>query len=150
MSTSDITTKIYFASGSPSTFDESGYDAMTWTTQAKGVVSVGAVGVTTSIIDVPDLETGFTKGVKGAKAGTVMPIVFREIAGDAGQAAVKAACNEAAHAEYSMKILEPSGAIQYVTGAMHDWTRNERSTTSYAGFTCNMRLNFDSVEVAAS
>lgn len=144
MSTSDITTKLYIASGIPATFDKAGYEALSWT-QVKGIVSVGAIGVTDNIIDVPDLETGFTKGVKGARVGTVIPIAMREIKNDGGQDALKDACN--AFVEYSFKILEPtaSGEVEYISGLPHDWQRNERSTTAYAGFTANLRSNYPSV-----
>lgn len=148
MSTSDITTKVYIATGIPATFDKAGYEAMTWT-QIKGIVSVGAIGVTDSIIDVPDLETGFTKGVKGARVGTVIPLAMREIKNDTGQQALEAACN--AFVEYSFKILEPtaSGEVEYISGLPHDWQRNERSTTAYAGFTANLRSNYPSVVTTA-
>lgn len=148
MSTSDITTKLYIATGIPATFDKTGYEALTWV-QVKGIVSVGAIGVTDNIIDVPDLETGFTKGVKGARVGTVIPIAMREIKSDAGQAALEAAC--IAFTEYSFKVLEPtaSGEVEYISGLPHDWSRNERSTTAYAGFTANIRSNYPSVVVAA-
>lgn len=148
MSTSDITTKLYIATGIPATFDKAGYEAMTWV-QVKGIVSVGAIGVTDNMIDVPDLETGFTKGVKGARVGTVIPVAMREIKDDAGQAALKAAC--AAFTEYSFKVLEPTAGadVEYISGLPHDWTRNERSTTAYAGFTANLRSNYPSILVAA-
>jgi hypothetical protein len=147
MSTSDITTKLYIATGVPATFDKAGYEALTWV-QVKGIVSVGSIGVTDSIIDVPDLETGFTKSVKGARVGTVIPVAMREIKSDAGQAALKTACE--AFTEYSFKVLEPTAAdeVEYISGLPHDWLRNERSTTAYAGFTANIRSNYPSVVVA--
>lgn len=146
MSTSDITTRVYIATGIPATFDKSGYEALFASgTQIKGIVSVGAIGVTDNIIDVPDLETGFTKGVKGARVGTVIALAMREIKSDAGQAALEAACQ--AFTEYSIKVMEPtaSGEVEYISGLPHDWSRNERSTTAYAGFTANFRSNYPSV-----
>lgn len=144
MSTSDITSTLFIATGVPATFDKAGYEALSWV-QVKGIVSIGAIGVTDNIIDVPDLETGFTKGVKGARVGTVIPVAMREIKADAGQVAFEAACD--AFTEYSFKIQEPSAAnaVEYVSGLPHDWSRNERSTTVYAGFTANIRSNYPSV-----
>jgi len=148
MSTSDITSKLYIATGVPATFDKAGYEAMTWV-QVKGIVSVGTIGVTDAIIDVPDLETGFTKGVKGARTGTDTPVAMREIKADPGQVAFKAAC--AAFTEYSFKVLEPAASdeVEYISGLPKDWQRNERSTASYAGFTATIRANYPSVVVAA-
>lgn len=148
MSTSDITTKLFIATGKPATFTKAGYEALTWV-PVKGVVSIGTIGVTDAIIDVPDLESGFTIGVKGARTGTETAIALREIKGDAGQLAFKEACEE--FVEYSFKIAEPAAAdqVEYVTGLPMNWQRNERSTTSYAGFTASIRSNYPSVVVEA-
>lgn len=144
MSTSDITTKLYIATGKPATLDKAGYEALSWT-EINGVVSIGATGVTDAMIDVPDLESGFTLAVKGARTGTVTAIALREIKDDAGQAAAKTAA--AAFTEYSLKVEEPTAAneIEYMTGLPHDWQRNERSTSTYAGFTFNFRSNYATV-----
>lgn len=144
MSNSDITTKVYLATGIPATFDKAGYEAMTWL-QVKGIVSVGAVGVTDAMTDVPDLESGFTKGVKGARVGDDVPFAMREIKADPGQAAFKTAC--AAFTEYSVKVVEPtaSGEVEYFSGPPSNWKRNERSTTTYAGYTASVRMNYPSV-----
>ncbi|KQQ72931.1 hypothetical protein ASF70_15785 [Rhizobium sp. Leaf321] len=148
MSTSDITSKFFVATGKPATFTKVGYEAMTWV-QVKGVVSIGATGVSDNIIDVPDLESGFTLGVKGARSGTETEVALREVKADPGQVAFKAACD--AFVEYSFKILEPtaSGQAEYITGVPSNWRRNERSTTTYAGFTATVRSNYPSVFATA-
>lgn len=148
MSTSDITSKLFIATGIPASFTKAAYEAMTWV-QVKGIVSIGTIGVTDAIIDVPDLETGFTKGVKGARTGTETAVAMREIKVDPGQVALKAACQ--AFVEYSFKISEPgaSAEVEYISGLPHDWQRNERSTSSYAGFTASVRANYPSIVVAA-
>ncbi len=84
MSTSDITSKLFIAPGVPATRNKAGYEALTWT-QVKGIVSIGATGTTNSPIEVPDLETGFTLAVKGARAGNVVAVAMREVKADEGQ-----------------------------------------------------------------
>lgn len=152
MSTSDITSKLFIAPGVPATRNKAGYEALTWT-QVKGIVSIGATGTTNSPIEVPDLETGFTLAVKGARAGNVVAVAMREVKADEGQADFKAAAVEAASVEYSFKIAEPTAGatdeVEYISGIVMNWTRNERSTTTYAGFTCSIRQNYDSLLVAA-
>jgi len=149
MSTSDIGHTIYMKAGAPTAFTEAAYETLFTTSPIKinGVVSIGPVGGTNNIIDVPDLESGWTMGAKGAKTGSVTAIALREIKADAGQAAAKDAAREGEHNLYSFKIVEPgaSGEVEYITGIAYDWQRNERSTTSYAGFTFNIRANYDSV-----
>ncbi|MCF6371049.1 hypothetical protein [Rhizobium halophilum] len=149
MSTSDIGHTLHFIAGAPATFDEAGYEALFSGAAIKvgGIVSIGPVSGTNNIIDVPDLESGWNMGAKGAKTGSVTAVALREIKSDAGQAAVKAAAQEGEHNIYSFKIVEPgaSGEVEYITGIAYDWQRNERSTTSYAGFTFSIRANYDSV-----
>lgn len=151
MSTSDITTKVYIVAGVPATFDKSGYETLftATPTQIKGVTSFGEIGVTDAMIDVPDLETGFTLAVKGARAGTDTAIGLREIKADAGQELAKTA--SAAFTEYSLMILEPtaSGEVEYISGLPHDWKRNSRETSNHAGFTFSFRSNYASIVVAA-
>lgn len=141
MSNSDITTTLYLATGLPGTFDKAGYEALTWVL-VNGIVSVGEVGVTDNMVDVPDLATGFTKGIKGARAGRDIAIALREIKADTGQGNLKTA-SLAFVADYSIKILEAEGTeVEYASGIPHDWVRNERADGSYAGFTCQFRLNY--------
>jgi len=153
MSTSDIGHKIYMKAGAPTAFTKAAYETLFTTSPTKigGVVSIGPVGGTNAIIDVPDLESGWVMAAKGAKTGSVTAIALREIKGDTGQAAIKSAAQEGEHKLYSFKIVEPtaSGSVEYITGIAYDWQRNERSTTSYAGFTFSIRANYDSVVVDA-
>lgn len=153
MSTSDIGHTLFFKPGLPATFDEAGYEAFFTSGGIKvsGIVSIGPVGGTNAIIDVPDLETGIVMGAKGAKTGSETAIALREIKGDAGQVAVKDAAREGPHNLYSFKIVEPgaSGEVEYISGICYNWQRNERSTTSYAGSTFNIRANYDSVVAEA-
>ena len=145
MSTSDITTTVAIATGIPATFDKAGYEALTWV-QIKGIVSVGAIGVTDAITDVPNLETGFTKGVKGARVGDVISMPIAQVTGDPGQVAAEAAA--AGFTEYSFRINEPGPLTQYFSGLPMNWKRNERSTSSYAGYNLDVRLNYVPVTAA--
>lgn len=149
MSTSDIGHIIYMKAGAPTAFTEAAYETLFTTSPIKinGVVSIGPVGGTNAVIDIPDLESGWVMAAKGAKTGSETAIALREIKSDAGQVAVKAAAVEGEHKLYSFKIVEPdaSGEVEYITGIVYNWQRNERSTTSYAGFTFSIRANSDSV-----
>lgn len=147
MSTNDIGTTLAIATGIPATNDEAGFEALTWAAIG-GLVSVGEIGDEHETINVPDLTTGRIRVMKGAAVGTSVSIALREIVGNAGQAAAKAAA-EALGAEYSFRITEPGGAVQYIAGVAHSWKRTERSTGSYAGFTFAVTTNYTTVEVAA-
>ncbi len=150
MSTSDIGTTIEIASGVPATIDAAGYAALTYV-KAEGLVSVGSIGDSHASINVPDLETGRTGTKKGAVTGTATPVVFRDIlvAGtrDQGQTNFKEAAKS--RDEYSFKVTDPDGAIDYVSGVVMNHNRNERTDSSYAGFSVDITNNYEPVEVAA-
>jgi len=145
MSTSDIGTAIAIATGLPATFTEAGYEAMTWTTIA-GVISVSEVGDEDKLITIEDLTTGRSRDVKGAKAGKAVSVAIREVVGDAGLTALKSAA--ASSAEYSFRISEPTqpaGAEYYISGPITSLMRNERSTSSFAGYKFDVSNNYGAV-----
>ena len=155
MSQSQIGKTIYVATALPATNDEPGFDALTWV-KVNGLVSVGSLGVSHSNIDVPDLQTGFTQGVKGAGAGNDVSIVFRRVASDTGQGNVKTLGNAGGPAAVgSIKIVRGSGAaqapatndpVQYAQGYFHSYAENEASDTSYEGFTVQFKQNAATVD----
>ena len=135
----DIATKVYIASALPATDTLVAFRGLTWT-QVKGVVSVGSLGFTHALIEVPDLETGITKQVKGAERGQTANIAYRHIDNDAGQGAVEAAA--AARGEVALKIVDPNGTkARFVRGELHSFIPNEASTTSYKGATFSFTPN---------
>lgn len=142
----DLTTKLYIATGLPATYDESGYEALTWV-QVKGVVDLGAVGGAHAAIDVPDLETGRVFKRKGAVTGATVNVTLREIAGDSGQTALKAACQAMGASDdgYSFYTLDVNSAKEFWSGTAHSWQRRARGMTSYAGFSCVIEMDTETV-----
>ena len=82
--TSHIGKIVSVAAGVPATFDKAGYEALTWVVVANPIVAPSP-GWETSLIDVPNLTTGITKGDKGASVGRVSEMSFEEVAADPGQ-----------------------------------------------------------------
>ncbi len=147
----DIGSYVEIIVGVPATFDKAGYEALFAGSEEEigGVVSVGETGTEDSMIPIPQLKTGFTQSAQGARQGMSVPILFKEILADAGQALVFAA--NGTGVEYSFRIVEPTAVdrVEYISGLVHSTVRNERSTESYPGFTTNVQLNYDPVRVAA-
>jgi hypothetical protein len=146
MSKPDIGATVAIASGLPTAFTEVGYEAMTWV-NITGVLSFGEIGDENSAIDVPgDLATGRARTEKGEVKGTTSSIVCREIKTDAGQIALIAAAGQpGATGEFSLRIGDPGAATApeaYISGYVMNYIRNERSTTSYAGFKCDFVNNY--------
>lgn len=157
MSNTDIGTKLAIATGRPATIDQAGYEALTWVEMTEGLVSIGAVGDTNETVTVPDMTTGRNKTLKGAKTGDTVNIavsrqrVTASGALDPAQAAMKAAADSLC-GEYSFRFVEPdcgaqNGVTQYICGPVANWKRTERTTTSYAGFTLDVMMNYAPVEV---
>lgn len=157
MATTHIGTKIAIATGRPATNDQAGFEALTWVEMTEGLVSIGAIGDTSETVTVPDMTTGRNMTLKGSVTGdTVNIAVSRQRATatgalDAAQAAIKAAA-KAGCGEYSLRIVEPdcgaqNGITQYVCGQIGNWKETERSTTSYAGFTFDVMVNYEPVDV---
>lgn len=110
MSQSNIGKSIYVATALPATNNEAGFDALTWV-KVNGLQSIGSLGVTHANIDVPDLETGFTAGVKGAGTGNDVAMTFRNVASDTGQGNVRTLANALGGAAVgSVKIVRGTGS----------------------------------------
>lgn len=147
MSTNDIGFAVYVSAALPATNTEVGFDALLWT-KVPGVQSIGEFGVTHEGVDVPDLESGFTRQVKGAGSGVNTSMTFRRVQGDAGQAAIKAIA-DGADGVCAVKLIKLSAPpnptvgdrVFYGQGIMHSYTIREKSVTSHDGFSVVFRNN---------
>lgn len=148
MSRSGIGTIVHIATGVPATFDKAGYEAMTWV-KIENIEMVGSFSVTDSIIEVPHLESGFTKGIKGARAGTTVALPYEGDTTDAGQIALRDAAR-ARSGEYSVRVTLPADGggvsqVEAASGLIYDFLKNDISTSDYDGASATMRTNYVSV-----
>jgi hypothetical protein len=125
-----------------------GFNSLTFT-QIGGVQSLPQLGVTGANIDVPDLATGFTSGVKGAMSGNESTMTFRMLTSDAGQALVESTANSA-EGKCSLKIVRGSGVsgapvlgdpVQYAQGYLNGFLETQGDTTTHEGFTVTFKQN---------
>lgn len=155
MSQPHLLKAIYVTAGVPATNDAAGFAALTWTRVAHPVTGP-SFGISHANIDVPNLETGFTLGAKGAGSGVDSSMAFASVASDTGQALLKT-LGEAGGAEGygSIKLARietPAGepatgaAVEYATGYFHSYTENAADTTSYEGFSVNFKQNNTAVK----
>ncbi len=150
MSQPHLLKAVYVSAGAPTTNTAAAFAALTWVRVAHPVTGP-SFGLTHANIDVPNLETGFTQGAKGAGSGIDSQMSFASVTGDAGQALLKQ-LGEAGGAEGygSIKIVRidtPAGEpdtgspLQYATGYFHSFTENAADTTTYEGFSVNFKQN---------
>ena len=139
---------LYISAALPATNDDTGFEALTWT-KVNGVQSLPQLGVSGANIDVPDLQTGFTAGVKGAMSGNESSCAFRTVASDTGQALVETTANSP-NGDVSVKIVDGSGTnqapvsgdpVQYAQGYFNSYLENQGDTTTHEGFSVSFKQN---------
>jgi hypothetical protein len=148
---------LYGVAGAPATNNKAGFEALTWV-QLKGTQSLPVFGVTHNNIDVSDLGTGFTSGVKGAATGNDTTITYHGDGTDTGIATAIVAAKAQAGI-YSLKIVRGSGAdtgdgpapvagdvVQYAHGYLHTYAENEKDDSTFEGATINFKQNAATVD----
>jgi hypothetical protein len=150
---------IYGVAGAPATNDDTGFEALTWV-QLKGTQMLPKFGVTHANIDVSDLGTGFTSGVKGAASGNDSTFTFHGDGLDTGIATAITAANSKAGL-YSLKIVRGTGTdtgdgpapvsadiVSYAQGYLHTYDLNEKDDSSFEGGTISFKQNDFTVDAA--
>lgn len=139
---------LYISPALPATHDTAGFEALTWT-KVNGIQSLPQLGFEGANIDVADLQTGVTDGVKGAMSGVEATFACRKVSADAGQALVKTTA-ESPQGIGSIKIGRGSGAdealatgdpVQYAQGYFNGYKEMQGDTTTHEGFECTFRQN---------
>ena len=157
MTNNNIGLTLYGVAGAPATNDKAGFEALTMI-QIKGVQNMPVFGVSHNNIDVSDLGTGFTSGVKGAATGKDTTFTYHGDGTDAGIATSITAANEQAGI-YTLKIVRGSGTdtgdgpaatagdvVQYAHGYLHSYEQNAKDDSSFEGATINFKQNAATVD----
>lgn len=147
---SHIGKTIYIASAVPTTNNKAGFEALTWV-KVNGVQTLPQLGVSHNDIPVPDLQTGFTAGIKGAGTGNNSTMSFRDVPSDTGQSNLRGLADAGGTGgDGSIKIVKGSGTaqapvagdpVQYAHGYFHSFTEIQGDDSSHEGFTVNFRQN---------
>lgn len=150
MSGSHIGKTLWYAVALPATNNAAGFAALTWI-KINGVQTLPQLGVSHSNIDVPDLQTGFTSGIKGAGAGSDTAATFRAIPLDTGQIGIRVIADAGGTlGTASIRIVKGSGVaqapvagnpVQYAQGYFHSFMEIQGDDTSHEGFSVNFKQN---------
>lgn len=144
---------VYISAALPATNDKAGFEALNWT-QVKGVQQLPQLGFQHATIDVDDLTSGITTGVKGMGSGVDTSMAFRNVDSDTGQALAKTTADSATGV-CSVKIGTGSGAagalvasdpVQYAQGFLHSYAENQGDGSTFEGFTVGFRQNAVTVD----
>lgn len=123
----------------PATYDSAGYAALSWSAAIGEVVSWGATGDSHEDIAVTEVSTGRTKHINGAKDGGAIPFTIKYAAADAGQVIIRA--QNGSNTACSVRITDPDGKIEYMTGILANVRQMERAAGQYKGFGGEFRVN---------
>ena len=147
---SHIGKTIYVAEALPATNTSGGFEALTWV-KAGGVQTLPQLGVSHNNIDVPDLQTGFTGGIKGAGSGNDSTATFRDVPADPGQEDIRGLADAGGTlGAGSIKIVKGSGTdqapvagdpVQYAQGYFHSFLEIQGDDSSHEGFSVNFKQN---------
>jgi len=156
---SSIGKTIYISDAVPAINNSAGFQALTWT-KVEGVQVLPQLGTTSANIDSPDLQTGFTSGVKGAQTGNESSMTFRSVPGDAGQALLRQLADAAGDAGCgSIRIVKGTGTDQapqtgddeeFAQGYFNAYLKNQGDTNTHEGFTTGFKQNALSVEATVA
>jgi hypothetical protein len=143
---------LYGVAGVPSANTSTAFEALTFV-QLKKTQLLPNFGVTHSNIDVSDLGTGFTSGVKGAGTGNDSPFTFHGDGADTGMATAIVAAGADAGL-YSLKIVKGTGTdsgdgpapvtgdvVEYAQGYLHTFVLNPKDDASFEGGSINFKQN---------
>jgi hypothetical protein len=120
------------------TADESDYDAKTYVKVGK-VVSIGAMGDTSTSIAINLLKEGRTVFVNGEKTLGEITVTIAVDVSDTAQGTIEAGANT--NTNYWFEVTDLDGKIYYFQGILANYVMNERSTGNYKGATFVIRGN---------
>jgi hypothetical protein len=141
----EIGLRTLIAVGRPATLDQAGVDALTFIDWG-GVVSIPERGDEVEDITEPTLLDGRTEHFPGLQDGGALPIPFKYIEGDPGQAVIIPA--RASNATYTVQEIDIDGVATYYYGRIGSVKRRESSTSTNKGYIATFMVNSDRVELA--
>lgn len=125
--TNQLGSSFALSSGAPATYDQSGYEAKTYTAVG-GVLSVPPMGDASETISADVLAEGRRQIANGTKVGQEVTIPMLHDPSDPGQVII--AANVDTNNLFSAKVTDASGNVFYQTGYLGSLLEGERSTGS--------------------
>tara|TARA_R110000751_G_scaffold5187_3_gene24159 strand:- start:3966 stop:4415 length:450 start_codon:yes stop_codon:yes gene_type:complete len=131
----------------PTTYDEAGFVALTWTEVAE-VTDMGEYGATYEVVSHNPLATKRTIKRKGTVNDGAMALQLGRDPSDAGQLLLIAGVDgAAADVVHSHRVTLQDGTIQYVTGQIFSYTTNIGASNQIVGAAVTVELDNAIVEV---
>lgn len=133
---------LSISAAAPATYNSAGYAALSWTVVGN-VGDIGELGDMSTDVTFDGLD-GRVVHVNGAKDGGSVSMTIRyEV--DAGLAIIAAQSNS--QTDVSIRIVDTDSKIYYLTGKVANYRHRARTSSSWKGFTAELRANTDIVTV---
>lgn len=133
------TTKLYIGATQPTTYDEAGFEAVTWT-EIGEITSIGQLGGTNSVITHIPLGTSVVvKRTGSTNYGTLDMQGAR--CDDAGIAALRAAFESRASKPFKVVYPAALGEIDFFTAIVTSATTNVGNADQILGFAANVDID---------
>ena len=136
MSISYIGSTLGMVAGSPATEDQSGYEALSYTTVGK-VISIGELGDTSEDIAFDLLQPGRRTHVSGVKDLGEITVVIEYDRADGGLTLLEAATNT--NVTQSFVVTDSDGDDYYFQGLIANLRDSERTANTYKGMSFIIR-----------
>ena len=107
----NIGTVVSVSAAEPATFDQAGYEALTWS-EITGVSSIGEIGPTYEVLNQTDLKDGIVQKAHGSLNYGDPALQYRIVESDTGQGILLTALS--AQTTISLKVVRASGKTEYV------------------------------------
>ena len=147
MGDTSIGTTISVSAALPATENDTGYEALTFT-EILGVVSIGEKGDDAEDVTLSLVKTGRQEHSIGTIDGGILAVGCKELAADGGQVIIKAGMHS--DVDHSFQIVDSvTGASQYFFGRIANGKKTEKTASAYEGYNFEIRINSDTIEVAA-
>jgi hypothetical protein len=140
--TSPIGTTLSVSAAAPATYNEAGYEALSWT-EVQGIQSIGEIGDRSERISVDLLDTGRRVYANGVKDFAPFPVQMIPSSTDAGQVIVVAGNNT--DTLHSFMVSYPDGDELYVTGRIADLVDNALDPNAVRGQSFEIRPSAEQV-----
>lgn len=140
-------TKISIASGDPTTYDESGFEALTFA-EIGEVTDLGEFGREYSLVTHNPLGSRQTVKRKGSfNDGTISMTVAR-VPSDSGQADLQTAVDS--DDNYQFKVELQDGRVLYFSAQVMSYTTNVGSVDQITSASVSIEITDEIIEVAAA
>ena len=143
-------TTIAVVAGEPATYNEAGFDDLTYETIGE-VTSIGEYGGSAQINTNIPLATGIVNKRAGSYDYGDAAMTITRDSGDGGQTALKDGFDGTKKGDvHSFEVTFPDGSLQYFTGVISSFTTNISDANSWTQASCNIAVTNQVLDVAAT